>query len=297
MKGMRAALALLAALAISPAVRSGTAPEHGPVVYAAIPAHPALWTVHGPKGIAYLFGSIHILPPQVDWHTPEIDSAIAKSDAFVFEVVLDAGAMKDIRNYVRERGMLPPGQNLRDMLSPAARGNYDRRIAQLSVAPETIGRMRPWLAGLTIGVLDITSRNYSTQSGVDLELQTGTRMDGKPVIGLETPEQQLALLASEDPKAELQAFEAGLAGAGHPADDEIGPAILYLTDLPLYIGGMNLLGETGGIAYHASPIGWCENAQAMDSLRRCCGCHQQSGLGHRHLQILGWQQLYLSLRV
>jgi uncharacterized protein YbaP (TraB family) len=85
--------------------------------------------------------------------------------------------------------------------------------------------MRPWLAGLTIGVLDITSRNYSTQSGVDLELQTGTRMDGKPVIGLETPEQQLALLAPEDPKAELQAFEAGLAGAGHPADDEIGPLI------------------------------------------------------------------------
>lgn len=219
------AFAVLAALAISPAARAEAPPAQGHVVYAAIPAHPALWTVHKSKGTVYLFGSIHILPPQIDWHTPEIDAAIAKADSFVFEVSMDAAALKDVQTFVRERGMLPPGQNLRDMLSPEAKRNYDARIARLSVPPERIGRMRPWLAGLTIGVLDVSRQNYSAQSGVDLQLQASARKNGKPIIGLETPEQQLELLAPDDPKTELQTFEAGLAGADKPSASQVGPLI------------------------------------------------------------------------
>ena len=213
------AAALLAACAFArPAVADDVS-----IVYAKMPAHPALWTVHGSKGTVYLFGSVHVLPPQVDWHRKEIDDAIARSDALVFEVVMDADAQRRMQDYIKVHGLLPAGQHLHDMISPDARKELDAEIAKLPLPPEAVDRMRPWLAALTIDVADITKDHYSAASGVDVQLQA--HANGKPVVGLETVEQQLALLAPGDPKTEVEAFEADLKSAAETENDEIGPLI------------------------------------------------------------------------
>ena len=213
------AAALLVALAIMrPALADDAVP-----VYARMPAHPALWTVHGPKGTAYLFGSVHLLPPQVDWHTKEIDAAFARSDVLVFEIALDSDAQNRTQTYIKAHGMLPAGQHLHDMLSPEARGELDAEVAKLHVSPETMDRMRPWLAALTIEMMGITGEHYSAGAGVDLQLQANA--NGKPVVGLETVEQQLSLLAPDDPKVELQAFEAGLKTSTESENDKVGPLL------------------------------------------------------------------------
>src|SRR5579864_3313348 len=51
--------------------------------------HPALWTVHGAKGTAYLFGSVHVLPSGLNWKFPTLLAAMKRSDTFVFEIPLD----------------------------------------------------------------------------------------------------------------------------------------------------------------------------------------------------------------
>lgn len=192
------------------------------VVYAKMPAHPALWTVHGSKGTVYLFGSVHLLPPQVDWHTKEIDAAIARSDILVFEIALDADAQQRMQAYIQAHGMLPAGQHLHDMISPEARKELDVEVKKLPVSPEAVDRMRPWLAALTIEIMGITKEHYSAASGVDQQLQANA--NGKPIVGLETVEQQMSLLAPENPKIELQAFEAGLKTSTE-SNDQVGPLL------------------------------------------------------------------------
>jgi uncharacterized protein YbaP (TraB family) len=199
--------------------------DDAPVVYAEIPAHPALWTVHGPKGTAYLFGSIHALPAQVDWHTKEIDAAMAKADVMVFELAMDKGFKDRIQTYVRERGMLPPGQHLRDLLSPDTREEFDSEIADLGISKDAIDRMRPWLAALTMDVADMQKHNYSSSSGIETQLEGSESKDTRPIIGLETVEQQLTLLAPSDPRLELQSFEATLKAEGHSSGEEVGPLL------------------------------------------------------------------------
>src|SRR4051812_12608595 len=71
-------------LAAAPAPPSATV--HAPVPQAAVTAHPAMWTLHGPKATIYLLGSIHVLRPQMQWHTPQIDAALKAADTFVFEI-------------------------------------------------------------------------------------------------------------------------------------------------------------------------------------------------------------------
>ncbi len=193
-------------------------------VYAKMPAHPALWTVHGPKGTAYLFGSIHILPPQVDWHTKEIDAAIATSDTLVFELAMNGDFQERLQAYIKARGMLPAGQSLHAMLSPEADKELDVEVAKLPVSPVAIDHMRPWLAELTIEIMGVAKQHYTAASGVDVQIQANA--NGKPIIGLETIEQQMALIAPSDPKTEVESFEADLKTSSAPsATNEVGPLL------------------------------------------------------------------------
>ena len=215
----RLAAALLAVFALA---RPAFA-DDASVVYAKMPAHPALWTVHGPKGTAYLFGSMHLLPPQVDWHTKEIDAAIAKSDTLVFEIALDGDAQQRMMTYVAAHGLLPAGQHLRDMLTPEARTELDTEVKKLPLTSEEVDHMQPWLASLMVEMAGLAKGGNLTAPGVDQQLQADPR--GKPIVGLETVEEQLTLLSSGDPKTQLEAFEAGLKTSGEPASNTIGPLL------------------------------------------------------------------------
>ncbi len=202
------------------------ADDKAPVVYAQIPAHPALWTVHGPKGTAYLFGSIHILPPNIDWHTKEIDAALAKSDVMVFEIAFDDKLQADLQASIKSRGMLPEGQHLRDLLSPEAKGEFDTELAHLSLPSATVDQMRPWLAAMMFEVAEMRKKHYDSTSGVEMNLRSSDGIDKRPVVGLETIDQQLAMIAPSDPKVELEAFEAALkSSATEGPDDDIGPML------------------------------------------------------------------------
>jgi hypothetical protein len=193
-------------------------------VLAPMSAHPVLWTVHGRKGTAWLFGSVHVLPQQVDWRTKEIDAAIAKADVFVFELPMNEDLQPHVQNYVQTRGTLPPGQHLRDLLSPKAREAFDSEVAKLPVPAASLDRMRPWLADVTIDVLDMQAQHYSPQAGIEEQLKRELATRAKPVIGLETIDQQLALLVPDDPKIELQNFESDLENA-KTDNDKIGPLL------------------------------------------------------------------------
>ncbi|HVU20003.1 MAG TPA: TraB/GumN family protein [Rhizomicrobium sp.] len=194
-------------------------------VYAKMPAHPAMWTVHGAKGTAYLFGSIHILPANVDWHTKEIDAALAKSDVMVFELAFGEKLQTDIQAYIKTRGMLPEGQHLRDMLSPEAKTEFDAEVASLSLSPAAVDRMRPWFASLMFEVAEMQKKNYNAASGVEMSLKDASA-DKRPMMGLETLDQQLALIAPSDPKLELESFEAALKStASEGTGDDMGPML------------------------------------------------------------------------
>ena len=93
-------------------------------VLAKIHATPALWTVRGPKGTAYLFGSIHILPPNMEWHTPKIAAALKASDTFVFEIPMDDSTKTRIADFVRDNAFLPKDQSLPSLLNDEARKDY-----------------------------------------------------------------------------------------------------------------------------------------------------------------------------
>jgi len=213
MRSGRLIAAFLTLFAAAPAAAA-------PVVH----AHPALWHVHGPKGEAYLFGSIHLLPRNIDWHTKQVNAAIKRADVFVFEVSADDTAQAEIRDLVAEKGMLAPGQSLRAMLPPASQKDFDAAIAKAHLAPRTVDHEKPWLVSLQLLIAEGAAKHYSASAGVDHAVMAIAARRHKPSRYFETIAQQMNLLAGSSDKLQLSEFESDLKDF-QESDDDLKPML------------------------------------------------------------------------
>ncbi len=68
--------------------------------------------MHGKAATIYLLGSLHLLPPNVSWHTNQIDTAMAASDTFLFEAPTDQVGQEAVRAFIAAHGLLPRGETL-----------------------------------------------------------------------------------------------------------------------------------------------------------------------------------------
>ena len=175
-----------------------------------VEAHPALWRVHSAHGTVYLFGSVHLLPQNVNWHTAKVNRAMRRASVFVFEIPIDDAAKDRIKTLIATRGTLPAGQSLRGMLPPESQRDYDKAMAYLGIPGAALDTRRPWLASLMLDAIVLIKRSQLVAFGVDV-IMTGEAKDtGKKLRYLETLDQQIALLMPQDPAVELQDFEVEL---------------------------------------------------------------------------------------
>jgi len=157
---------------------------------AAEPRGPALWKVADEDTTIYLFGTIHILPPETRWFHGEIERAYQESDMLVTEVLIDGDPAKT-GQIITSLAMLPPGQSLRDMLSEEQRVRYEAGLASIGLPAEAFDRFKPWYGAMMTSMLPLMKEGFSSQSGVEKTL-AATASD-KPQGELETIEGQLSM--------------------------------------------------------------------------------------------------------
>jgi uncharacterized protein len=179
------AACLIIVQSAAPAVARDTSPDA-----------PAIWKIDGPQGDIYLFGSVHLLPKEVNWRTPALDAALTEAKVVVFEIDLDKA--KDpvaTRDLIVNLGFLPQGTTLRKLLAPERRAKLERVAAAINLQVATLDPLRPWLAAITIGVQWIISKGYDPNSGVDQHVWDWAKENGKERLALETIEEQLNIFA------------------------------------------------------------------------------------------------------
>jgi uncharacterized protein YbaP (TraB family) len=172
---------------------------------------PALWKIEKDGSTVYLFGSIHVLPRGVAWRTPAIDKAIASSSIFAFEAPLTEGSMDRIRRYARENGTLPRGKTILRQLSPDGQKDFKALLSRSVAEPGLVNVMKPWLALFTLESTVVARgggvQGLSPFQGVDLLLQQEADKKKIPKRYLETPQEQMAMIAASMPDDDIAHFE------------------------------------------------------------------------------------------
>jgi uncharacterized protein YbaP (TraB family) len=171
-------------------------------------ATPAIWKLSDKDTTIWLFGSVHVLSPDIRWFEGPVAKAFEKSDELVVETELNADATTS--RTLLERAFDRNGKPLRSELTPKQRAAYDKRLAAYSLSPATFDQFKPWFAATSLTTIAYSRLGFASDKGVEMTLFAEARKAGKPIISLETLEAQVALLDSFSRPVQLKMLETTL---------------------------------------------------------------------------------------
>ncbi|WP_066719377.1 TraB/GumN family protein [Sphingomonas pituitosa] len=150
-------------------------------------AKPALWAVRDGDTTVYLFGTVHMLRPDLRWFDGPVRTAFDASDTLVLELVMPPEAETQA---LLDRLGRTPGDPTVAALPPAEHAKLEDALRGAGLAPQALDRDEPWLAALTLSLLPLQKLGYDDTNGAEQVLQSAAHKAGKRVAGLETAAQQ-----------------------------------------------------------------------------------------------------------
>ncbi|MDB5684979.1 MAG: GumN family protein [Sphingomonas bacterium] len=168
--------------------------------------HPGLWRVADADTTIYLFGTIHVLPRDYVWQSPRLKQVADTADELVIETVIDQDPQVSARMLLGmgKAAGLPP---LIERVSPDRRAALQDVITRSGLPPAVLDGMKTWTAAMMLVAVTLTDLGVEPQSGVEAQLRERFTERGRPVTGLEKPEEQLGYLDSlseEDQRSFLE---------------------------------------------------------------------------------------------
>jgi uncharacterized protein YbaP (TraB family) len=151
-----------------------------------------LYEVRKGSQIAFLMGTIHVGRPEFYPLPPTTVARIERADAIVLEadVTDNARALAATEKYaVYAAG--EPGLDTRLPAPLKARIEAIAARNQLDVAP--LWRMKPWMLGNVFALFEAAQAGYMPSLSVEAYLTRAAKQGGKPVLELESIEQQFEL--------------------------------------------------------------------------------------------------------
>ena len=167
-------------------------------------ATPALWKVSRGGTTIWLFGTIHALPAGIDWFHGPVREAFDSSQELVTEIT-DTDPL-EMQRLVLAHAVLPQGQSLRGMLSPAVKTAYEKQLTDLKLPLQAFDGYEPWYAGIALSTLPLLRTGYDAQHGVEQVLDARAKQLGRPHGALETAAYQIGLFDSLPLEAQKSYF-------------------------------------------------------------------------------------------
>lgn len=199
------ALMISAAMTISPACLAQNTPTEAPAAVEALdpvkaaPAvmkdvDPALWVVKDEDTTIYLFGTVHILKPNLGWFDEGVKQAFEGSDKLVLEMVEPSAA--ESQALFGKLAIDKSGKTLRSKMADTDRAIYEAALTKTGLPAEALDPLDPWAAAVTLSVISMQKQGFDVNSGVEKQLAAAANAAKKPIGGVETMEFQLGVFDS-----------------------------------------------------------------------------------------------------
>jgi hypothetical protein len=182
-------------------------------------ADPTLWVAKANGSTVYMVGTVHLLPPDLNWRTPALEKALNDSSEVWLEIVLpvgpgDAEEMKRTQQLLASLSMAPEGERLSSKLTPDEWTRLQAIVAPTHVPAAALDRMQPWFASVVAAQGVALGVGWSADRGADVVIDREAVASGKVVRGFETAEKQMRMFAAMPADAQLALLRTGLQDGG-----------------------------------------------------------------------------------
>jgi uncharacterized protein len=166
------------------------------------PSNVFMWSVQGPKSKVFLLGSMHMFKATAYPLDPRIEKAYQSCPRVVFEADLEGTGTDEIRDMMLKLGTYHDGKTLSKEISEKTYVLFKDRVEANNLEVEQFDTYRPWFAALSIATVELKRLGFTAQNGLDAHFSKEAASDKKKMIYLETPRQQLDMLANAFPGKE-----------------------------------------------------------------------------------------------
>jgi len=155
-------------------------------------AKPPVWVVRDADSELVLFGSIHVLPPGLDWTPPALAGALESADDLWFELPIDPASEAETARLAMQTGLLPPDKSLSSLLPAADAARMARMAQRYGVPLPTLERLEPWFAEVALAQAIYLQAGGAVDSGVEKSV-SALAPPGLARRAFETPAEQVTL--------------------------------------------------------------------------------------------------------
>lgn len=175
-------------------------------------ADPSLWHIQDEDSDIYIFGTVHILRPGIDWQTEAVMDAFEAADTVYFEApVNDPAQAQAMQQAVLANAMNPNGVTLSSLVSEETWRQIEALAARLGGSAAQFEAIRPWVATIQLGIGYIRSAGYEPDSGVEATLWPMANESGKTLAYFETIQEQIGFFANLPSEIEVRMLEETMA--------------------------------------------------------------------------------------
>lgn len=157
-------------------------------------AEPPVWVVKDKNAEVILFGSVHVLPPNMDWIPSVLSRALKDADDIWFELPVDPQSDADTAALATQAGVLPPDGSLFKLLNADDAALLSRVAASYDVSTALLDRLQPWLAEIALSGGAYRRIGADASTGVEKTISALATPKAKR-RAFETPAEQIALLS------------------------------------------------------------------------------------------------------
>ena len=156
-----------------------------------------LWKVTGPKGVVYMFGTIHAGKAGFYPLPSIIEDSFKGADTLIEEVdISELAEAARVQRGLIENGAYANGDTITNHLSEVTRSHLAAYLKKGGLSEADIAHMRPWLVSMLVAQLEMKRMGINPSYGLDRHFLEEAQQSDKQIGALEDAGSQIKLFSS-----------------------------------------------------------------------------------------------------
>lgn len=157
---------------------------------------PARWVVKDSDTTIYLYGTIHVLKPELKWQTAGMLADFDKASHIIFELAPEQLSPQVMQPLVNAQGIFRDGDSLTNHVDAETYAALSALLSGSGMPPAMISRMKPWLAGMMLAQVAYARQGFTGEVGVEKRLTARAKENRQMTGGLESASEQIGYFAN-----------------------------------------------------------------------------------------------------